>query len=131
MSLVYGRADVGETQSLLVRRFFGGADAVAYRLVVKLRKTGWKHRRHLGEDSGFGHDGVEFDVVALRIDFFDSLQFVSQSHEKWATVGGGDVIEEGEGSVVIAATNSQSIPLPIKGNQGSDHKIQFLSLIHI
>ena len=54
-----------EAQTLLVRRLFGGADAVACRLVVKLQKTGWKHRRHLGEDAGFGHDGVEFDVVLL------------------------------------------------------------------
>ena len=105
-----------EALSLLVRRFLGGADVTTFRLVVKLRKTGWKHRRHLGEDSGFGHDGVEFDVVALRIDFFDSLQFVSQPNKKRTTVGGGEVIEKGEGAVVVAATNSQSIPLPIKGN---------------
>ena len=52
-----------EALSLLVRRFLGGADAGAFRLVVKLRETGWKHRRHLEEDSGFGHDCVEFDIV--------------------------------------------------------------------
>ena len=56
-----------------VRRFFGGADAGAFRLVVKLRETGWKHRRHLEDGAGFGHDCVEFDVVALGIDFFDAL----------------------------------------------------------
>ena len=66
-----------ETLSLLVRRFLGGADAGAFRLVVKLHKRGWKQRCHLlfhlGQDSSFGHDCVEFDVVALGIDFFDAL----------------------------------------------------------
>ena len=114
-----------EALSLLVRRFLGGADAGAFRLVVKLQKTGWKHRRHLEEDSGFGHDGVEFDVVFFRIDFFDSLQFVSQSNKKCWAILGGDVIEKGEGAVVVATAYPQSIPLPIKSNQWSDYKVQF------
>lgn len=83
---------------------------------MKLQKTGWKHRRHLEEDAAFGDDGVEFDVVALGIDFFDALQFVSQPNHEWLAVSGGDVIEKSEGAVVVAATNSQSIPLLIKGN---------------
>ena len=52
-----------EALSLLVRRFLGDADAGAFRLVVKLQKTGWKHCRHLEEDAGFGDNCVQLYVV--------------------------------------------------------------------